>query len=351
MRKLIFAFGFALALGFTSKAENPAPSFKEVYDLLKTNLTGITDAELNRAAVLGLIEQLQPRVSLAGEPGDPSGKSGQKTTFRSSVFEKDFGYFRLGNLGADARRSFEDAYRQITTTNRLKGIVLDLRYSDGQDYKVAADLADRFVGREEPLIDWGRGAVKSEAKTNAIELPTAILVNQSTSGAAEALAGILRQMQIALIIGTNTAGNAAIARDLALSTGQHLRVAASPVKFGDGTPFPSTGLKPDIYVEVSPDDEQVWFDDSFKVLSKPMVRASTLGTNDLANTSTNRGPRRRLNEAELVRMLREGINPEAEGGNGAREVERAKGLVSDPVLARALDLLKGLTVVQQFRSS
>ena len=50
-------------------------------------------------------------------------------------------------------------------------------------------------------------------------------------------------------------------------------------------------------------------------------------------------------------MLREGLNPENETGTGAREIERAKGIVGDPVLARALDLLKGLTVVQQFRSS
>ena len=50
-------------------------------------------------------------------------------------------------------------------------------------------------------------------------------------------------------------------------------------------------------------------------------------------------------------MLREGLNPENETGSGAHEIERARGIVGDPVLARALDLLKGLTVVQQFRSS
>ena len=349
MRKLIFAIGL-VAFAAGTRGEPPAPKFQEVYELLRTNLNGVSDAELNRAAVAGLIEQLQPKVSLAGEPSTAAGQT-NKASFRASVFENAYAYFRLGDLGSRSQQSFSEAYRQITSTNRIKGLIVDLRYSDGQDYKVAAGLADRFISREEPLIDWGQGVEKSEAKTNAVELPTAILVNHGTSGAAEALAGILRQAQVGLIIGTNTAGNAAMAREFALSTGQHLRVASSPIKIGDGKTFPSAGLKPDIFVEVNPEDEAVWFEDSFKVLSKPVVRASAAGTNELTNLSTNRSARRRLNEAELVRLLREGLNPETEAGSAAREVERAKGLVSDPVLARALDLLKGLTVVQQFRSS
>jgi C-terminal processing protease CtpA/Prc len=239
----------------------------------------------------------------------------------------------------------------MASTNRLKGLVLDLRYANGQDYKAAAILADQFFSKQEPLIDWGDGLQKGTSKTNAVELPMAILVNRGTSGAAEAVAGILRQAQLGLILGTNTAGNAAIAREFALSTGQRVRVASTPIKLADGKPFPSSGLKPDIYVDVNPEDELVWFDDSFKVLNKPITRITNGATNELSSSSTNRGPRRRLNEAELVRMLKEGLNPETELGSAAKEVERNKGLVSDPVLARALDLLKGLTVVQQFRSS
>ena len=78
--------------------------------------------------------------------------------------------------------------------------------------------------------------------------------------------------------------------------------------------------------------------DAFKVLSKPTTaKVAANLTNELSALSTNRSPRRRLNEAELVRMLREGLNPENETGTGAREIERAKGIVGDPVLARALD--------------
>jgi hypothetical protein len=50
-------------------------------------------------------------------------------------------------------------------------------------------------------------------------------------------------------------------------------------------------------------------------------------------------------EAELVRQQHEGADPEDEAPSGRKEINRP--LVADPVLARALDLLKGLAVIQQ----
>jgi hypothetical protein len=72
-----------------------------------------------------------------------------------------------------------------------------------------------------------------------------------------------------------------------------------------------------------------------------------LATN-LAGT-TNRNVRRpRFNEAELVRERREGATLDAD--DTEREAEPEKPVVHDPVLARALDLLKGLAVVRRSTS-
>ena len=61
-------------------------------------------------------------------------------------------------------------------------------------------------------------------------------------------------------------------------------------------------------------------------------------------------PRRRINEAELVRRQREGLNPDEDVPSAkARLNELVKPMVRDPALARALDLLKGLAVVKGYR--
>jgi hypothetical protein len=86
------------------------------------------------------------------------------------------------------------------------------------------------------------------------------------------------------------------------------------------------------------------------VISRTNRLATAQGTSTNETlVGTNRF-RRRLNEAELVRMMREGQNIEQEPTLGLKESDPSRPLVHDPALARAIDLLKGLSVVQQFRS-
>jgi C-terminal processing protease CtpA/Prc len=208
-----------------------------------------------------------------------------------------------------------------------------------------------FFSKEKPLLDYGDGMKNSTAKTNAFSLPLTILVNKQTTGAAEAFAGVLRQADIGLLLGTNTAGKATMGKEFTLNTGQRLWVATSLVKLGNGKSFPASGLQPDIKVEVSPADEHAYFEDAYKVL--PKANDSANGSTNQTNLSvTNRLARHRTSEAELVRMHRDGELPDLEAPAAkSRETEMPPHVIYDPALARAIDLLKGLSVVQQFRSS
>jgi hypothetical protein len=350
---MLLALLLIRSAGLPAAAPEGSFSFQEVYELLKANLAGTTEDELNRAAVRGLLSQLQGKVSVVGESTPPAPTNSSQVT--SSVFENRFGYLRLPRLLPDTPAQFNDALREVSATNKLKGLVLDLRFTFGQDYSAAVAVADHFLTNSQPIVDWGEGWKNSTTKSNAVTLALAILVNGKTSGAAEVLAGILRHRGVGLLLGTNTAGQASMAKEFTLKSGQRLRVAIAPVKLADNRELPFTGLKPDIIVEVAADDELAWYEDAFK----PLTRAGRLtgaGTNDLS-ALTNRQPRRRSSEAELVRAYKEGqaqdrlpVEPLLSGAPPSPRLPEAALLVNDPVLARALDLLKGLSVVQQFRS-
>ena len=64
-------------------------------------------------------------------------------------------------------------------TNKLEGVVLDLRYAAGDDYASAAATAELFIKKEQPLLDWGTGMVRSKDKSDAISVPVAVLVNRA----------------------------------------------------------------------------------------------------------------------------------------------------------------------------
>jgi carboxyl-terminal processing protease len=336
-----------LALLPAARADKPI-NFQEVFDLIRTNSTGLKESDLSHAAALGLIQQLAPRVSLVEAPAPGPQKA---ATFSSAILDGAYGYVRIGEIVDGIDKRFSEAFERLRSTNRLRGLILDLRFSSGRDYPAALALADQFFGSEQPLVDWGEGLRKSTDKSNAVSVPVAVLVNQKTSGAAEVVAGILRSTDLALLIGTNTAGQASVAREFTLNSGQRLRLAVAPVKVADGKELPLTGLRADIQVDVNPEDERAWYEDAYKVLNKP-GRLAGNSTNETNLTVTNRPSRRRLNEAELVRMNREGVAPEPElPGPPGRSGDSTPPVVNDPVLARALDLLKGIAVVSRFRPS
>ncbi len=334
----------ATPAGLARQAPDPA----EVYAIIHTNLTGITDAQLQTAAVDGLVKELQPRVWLVGEAAVTNAATRAPVLRQATVFDGPVAYFRIGRVGPGLAQDLRSAYAAMARTNAPAGLVLDLRFADGDDYPAAAAVADLFTAKAQPLLDWGTGSASATQKEEALKPPVAILVNHQTAEAAEELAAMLRDVGAGLVIGTNTAGRAMRTEDFPLSNGQRLRIARTGIKLGSGAVLSAAGVEPDIRVAVSARDEQAYWTDPFKDLAntnRPTASADTASSN--VPGATNRPPRRRINEAELVRERREGVDLSLD--TGPDRAEPAPRVVRDPALARALDLIKGLAVVRQLR--
>lgn len=331
-------------------APGPAPDVKEVLDLLRAHLSGLSADELNQKAVDALAAGFGPRVSLL--PGGATNNSGSQLlpVSKTALFDGTLAYVRVEQVSSGLPAAVRSAWERMQATNRLQGLVLDLRYATGTDYAAAADTADLFLKGDRPLLDHGTGLVRSRDKTDAIGVPVAVLINGRTAGAAEALAAVARETSAGLLLGNRTAGQAMVTKDFPLSNGQLLRIAVGALRLGDGSNMPSDGVQPDVSVEVTPEDERAYFADAFRVIARTNLGTAGASSPVAAAASTNRADRRtRMSEAELVRQRREGLNPDVEIAP-AREDEPEKPVVHDPVLARALDLLKGLAVVRKSRS-
>ena len=326
-------------------ADQAGPDFKEVYDLIREHAGGIGQEELDRAAVKGLLWALAPRVSLITNESQNAGTA-MAPVMRSNLFEGGIAYVRVGRVESGLPQAVRRAADDVKGTNRLQGLVLDLRYAGGDDYASAAGVVDLFLKKEEPLLNWGNGVVHSKEKKDAISVPIAVLINRETKAAAEALAAAVRQTGTGLILGSRSAGEAMVARDYPLKNGDKLRIATARIEVGDNSVISPEGVKPDIQVDVPSEDERMYYADAFRVLPSPelSVNTSLSLTNQGAGAGTNRIVRRRFNEAELVRERREGATFDLDVND--RNGEPEKPMVHDPALARALDLLKGLAVVR-----
>jgi hypothetical protein len=300
-----------------------------------------------------LLFQLGGKVSIAGAK---DGKAAENAPFTSrlGILDGAVAYVRISGIEKGVAEELRGAWRELSATNKIKGLVLDLRFANGEDYKAAAAVADLFLAKERELLDWGEGSARSKGRSDAITLPVAVLVNRRTSGAAEALAAVMRETGVGLILGAPTAGKAMIAKQFPLSNGQRLLIATDPVKLGNGTALSAQGVKPDIEVTVSPPAERAYFEDAYAVIGGD-PGSGNVDSNQTAQISRS-SRRQRVSEADLVRERREGVT------NGDTDlppgVERAanderppnQAIIRDPVLARAVDVLKGLAVVRSSRS-
>jgi C-terminal processing protease CtpA/Prc len=286
----------------------------------------------------GLIHELAPKVRLIGSEQNSSKAS---PLADARVFDNSFAYFRVATVTSNLPSAFHAAFMQMTETNKskIKGLVLDLRFADGIDYDAASKLADCFLSSDHPLLNWQTGSAHATLKADAITMPVSILVNSQTTGAAEALAAVLRDTDVGLILGSQTAGQANVFKEFPLSTGGALSVAVGQVSFGSGKIL-SQGVAPDIAIDTSLEEERAYLQDPFKVL-----HASTSKTGDTRPVAD----RPRLNEVELIREHSSGEDRAPTSAHDRPEVIESAPTVADPVLARALDLLKGLAVVQPNR--
>jgi hypothetical protein len=344
-----------------SRAEvtNNPPDFREVYDLIQSHLEGATEANLNRAAVQGLIAQLRPKVALVSSSNEPIAPSEGPLLVKSLLYDGPIAYLRVARVEAGLANQVAAANKALSGTNELKGVVLDLRFADGHDYAEAVAAAGLFISEEKPLLDWGAGYVRSKANTDAVTLPVAIMVNQQTAGAAEALAAILRETDRGLILGATTAGEATVGKEYPLKNGQYLRIASAAIKLGDGEVLSTSGVNPDIRVMVGPSEERVYFADPFKEVPAPARLLASFGaTATGAAAGTNRPPRARTTEADLIRERKERPGADLEvpylGPSVAPsgpDAERDRPVIRDPVLGRALDLIKGISAIRNSRHS
>jgi hypothetical protein len=346
-RPLLSLFALALAgelvLPGTRAADatNATPDFKEVYDLLRTNLTGATEESLNRAAVEGLLSRFPGKISLVGGTADRlTNFPGGSALSKSAIVESNVAYLRISGVVDGLADELRAAYRALTATNRAAGTVLDLRYADGDDSGSAQAAVNLFTTR----------------KIAAGVL--VVLVNGETRGAAETLAAALRHAGAGLIIGSPTAGEPATFKEFHLHNGQRLRITTTPGP-GSGQASPSGSLQPDIAVAVNANDERTFWNNPY---APPANENSAPGssTNNLLPYVDH------TSEADLVRQRRKdgkfmkapathedlirGNSEDREGNEDsapARAAEPKKPALRDPVLARAVDLIKGLAVVRQ----
>ena len=308
-----------------------------VIALLKSNFTNpdaITDTELNRATIQGLMVRLPHGVMLL--PNRESAAMEAPIAFYGEILDGHIGYLRLGSLNSANLQALDKSLGSFAA-KKVDALVIDLRASQAtNDFAMAAEFAKRFCPKGKPLFTLRKPAAREDRVFNsyrdlAFRGLIMVLTDGDTAGAAEALADALRFYDKGLIMGQPTAGRAVEYSDLPLPSGKILRVAVAEIVSAEGHSLFLEGIKPDVSVEMSMVDKRQIFQLSSEKGMGPFVYEAG---------------RPHMNEAALLA----GTNTEVEAAETAQQRRgRApeKPPTHDPVLQRALDVVTSLEIYQK----
>ena len=242
---------------------------------------------------------------------------------RSEIFD-GIGYVRLTTFSEQTSPGLQDAVGDFFASegDNLKGIVLDLRNNPGGLLNEAVAVSDAFLEEGEIVSTRGRNPdegshVYARAGDIARGLPLVVLINSGSASASEIVAGALKDHKRAILLGTRTFGKGSVQSVIPVSNTAAIRLTTARYYTPSGESIQGKGITPDIEVA--------------------LARIEKL---DGGN----------FREENLKGALDGSEDSDVEAQNEDEDKEPFDQSKIDFQLARALDLIRGISVFESIKS-
>lgn len=190
--------------------------FQEANRILKGSKNSVADLEIWRNGA-----PQQVRIKRGNVP--------LKSVGAAYMIRPEIAYIKIKNFSAHTYAEFMDAATKLKEENDLKKIILDLRNNAGGYLESAVHIADEFLDGEKEIVSI-RGDkyktidFKGERDGEFETIPLAVLVNEGSASASEALAGAVQDWDRGYLIGRPTFGKGLVQEQYNLSGGGALRL-------------------------------------------------------------------------------------------------------------------------------
>lgn len=286
---MAFENGTTVGVGIVFVRDSSTGAFRimRVYDDSPADRAGIlpggTITRINGEDAKSITSTRQMNTLMRGEPGtdleihcnygpgDDREFNIQRTNYTAPTVESEivgeYAYIRIYEFSATSYMDFDYAVR-MALNDDVKGFVFDLRNNSGGLFRYSYDMIDILCPRgtiAKAEYKNGTRSVLATSDEGGIDLPMVVLVNESTSAAAELFAASVHDMADGRIVGSRTAGRGVLlSSPIRLQDGSAIVVTEAKIYTGSDETFDGTGLTPDVEFESAVDDE------TFLYIPQPM---------------------------------------------------------------------------------
>lgn len=257
------------------------------------------------------------------------------------TLEPGYGYLRISTFQSQTGQSVRDAITKLKENNdgKLKGLVLDLRNNPGGVLDAAVEVSDAFI--DKGMIVYTEGRIedadqKFHAKPGDMlnGAPIVVLVNGGSASASEIVAGALQDHQRAVIVGSKSFGKGSVQTVMPLTNDTAVKMTTARYYTPNGRSIQADGIEPDIAIE------------GIQVSALEASEFTPLREADLTRHLENG---QKTEDEKPAASEEEAVDPEASTDTPDDEMEDQPLAVRDYALSQALNLLKGMTILQSKR--
>lgn len=167
--------------------------------------------------------------------------------------ENNIGYIAISSFDEDTADDFHNKFVELKNQG-IKSLIIDLRNNGGGLVEEALKIADYIVPKGKELLITvdkdGKEEIEKSAEDVLIDMPIVVLVNGNTASSSEILAGALKDLKEATIVGKTTYGKGVIQQFLTLADGSGLKVTTHEYYTPNRNKINGVGIEPDEVVEL-----------------------------------------------------------------------------------------------------
>lgn len=179
----------------------------------------------------------------------------------SKKLENNIGYIQVTSFDEETAEDFRIKFEELKDQG-ITSLIIDLRNNGGGLVEQALKIADYIVPKGKELLitaDKNKNEEIEKAEQDVlIDMPIVVLVNGNTASSSEILAGALKDLNEATIMGTTTYGKGVIQQFLTLRDGSGLKVTTHEYYTPNRNKINGVGIEPDEVVKL-PDGVNVFY--------------------------------------------------------------------------------------------
>jgi carboxyl-terminal processing protease len=179
----------------------------------------------------------------------------------AKILQDGIGYVRITQFNEPTAEEFGKALDKLQSQG-MTALVLDLRNNPGGLLESAREIASKFVPAGELIVSTeGRDPAqklvyRSDRGKKLLNTPMVVLINSGSASGSEIVAGALRDLKRAVLVGETSFGKGSVQSILALPDGSAVRLTTAKYYTPSHKVIHEHGVTPDIIVPISEEDER-----------------------------------------------------------------------------------------------